>query len=299
MSQIKGRFVFQSNRFSFTDVFITENGKTRLLLKMAGYPVWSTNGKMIVCASFNSKELKKFGFWIIDPKDDKKEFIEMPLEVGIPTNFNWSLDDKKIYYACGTPKELNKNKIYCYDFLLKTHTKIMEFEEKFNILALRLSPKGDKFIISGLSHSTKNNCNYLSNSDGSNLRLIGNYKGDGPWYPDNEYVAYDSNVSEDGQMIISQQDWAKKGWGYFFKMNVSTGEVERLQLCNIPFLMNLKISRDGKYYYYAASVKGGGRAICVSPIDDPNKMTQITKPVPMVSVAHHYSQDSNPDWYQD
>ncbi len=292
--EIKGRFVFDSNRQSFSDIFITENGKTRLLLKNAGHPVWSASGKIIACTSIDD-ELKKYGFWIVDYNNNNKEFIEMPAGLGMPVIFGWSPDDTKIYYV---PHSLvrseYKNKVYYYNLLSKTHTKIIELDEKFYIQVFKISPKGDKFIISG-SAGMRNLASYISNSDGTNLRMIGKYRGNSAWYPDNEHIVYITNISEDGQ----QYSYDIPARGYFFRMNINTGKIEKLWRCNIPWLMDIKISRDGKYFYYVASVPGGGRAIYVSPIDNPDKVIQVTHPVPLTSVPGSHSHDDNPDWYQE
>ena len=82
-------------------------------------------------------------------------------------------------------------------------------------------------------------------------------------------------------------------------MNVNTGEVEKLFPSNTPFLLYLKISRDGKYFYYIAAAPGGGQAVFVSPIDNPDKKIQITHPIFLTPATYGRSQDSLPDWYQD
>ncbi len=289
-SGIKGKFVFDSNRFELSDVFITENGKTRLLFRHAMYPAWSRDGKMIACAGSDDNS-KKHGLWILDSKGNKKEFIEAPAGLSFPSNLNWSPDDTKIYY---TPTAVSvgpgyENKVYYYDFLSKTHTKIIELDEKFEIGNMRLSPKGDKLIIE--SSYKRDFPLYLSNSDGTNLRIIGHYEGNCAWYPDNRHILYLSNVADDGQMYI-KEGWGKIGWGYFFKMDVDTGETEKLWLCKTP-IFNLKISRDGKYFY------GGGGVIVVFPIDNPDKRIQITESIFLTPATHGRSQDWNPDWYQD
>lgn len=297
-SGIRGKFIFDSNRVELPDVFVTENGKTKLLLKKAMYPAWSTNGKMIACAG-SVDSSKKYGLWLIDSKGNKKEFIESPVGLPFPSNLNWSPDDTKIYYA---PSAIlvgpgYKNKVYYYDLLSKTHTKIIELDENFKISNMKLSPEGDKLIIEG--SNKRELALYLSNNDGTNLRMIRRYGGvDAAWYPDNKHIIYLTNVSEDGQIYI-KEGWGKIGWGYFFKMNVNTGEVEKLWLCKTPFLLNLKISRDGKYFYYIASAPRGGRAVFVSPIDNPDKKIQITQPIFLTPASYGRSQDDNPDWYQD
>lgn len=291
-SGISGKFVFDSNRFELSDVFITENGKTKLLLKKAMYPAWSVNGQMIACSGSDDNP-KKYGIWILDSNGNKKEFIETPTV--IPGELNWSTDDMKIYYTPATipwRKLGYKNKVYCYDLLSKTHTKIIELDEKFEISNMKLSPKGDKLIIEG---SDKHSLGiYLSNSDGTNLRRIRRYGGvDCAWYPDNEHIIYLTNVAEDRQM------YSKESWGYFFRMNVNTGEVEKLWPCKTPFLLSLKISRDGKYFYYIAPAPDGGQAVFVSPMDNPDKKIQITQPIFLTPASHGRSQDWTPDWYQD
>ena len=292
-SQIKGKFVFDSNRLGrIYDAFIAENGKTRLLSEKVSHPAWSTDGKRIACNGTVDSP-KKYGFWIIDSEGNKKEFIETP--EGSPSNLNWSPDDTKIYYvAVNVPgKPGYENKVYCYDIPSKTHTKIIELDEKFSISNMKISPKGDKLMIGG-SGPNRDLKLYLSNSDGTDLKVIGRYRVDCVWYPDNEHIGYITNIDENGQMY----DKSPLTWGYFFKMNVNTGEVEKLWLNKTPFLMNLKISRDGKYFYYIAAAPGGGRAVFVSPIDNPDKRIQITYPIFLTPATHGRSQDDNPDWYQ-
>ncbi len=295
-SAIRGKFVFDSNRFELSDVFITENGKTTLILKKASCPVWSSDGKMIACSGSDDNP-KRYGFWILDSRGNKKEFVEAPLEETIPSNLNWSADNGKIYYVpffYGKKIMHKKNEVYYYEFLSKTHTKIIELDEKFGINNLKLSPKGDKLLMEG---SDKNDLGlYLSNSDGTSLRVIRRYGGvDSTWYPDNEHIGYITNIDENRQMY----DKGAMSWGYFFKMNVNTGEVEKLWLNKIPFLLNLKISRDGKYIYYTAAAPGRGRAVFVSPIDNPDNKIQITYPIFLTPASYGRSQDWRPDWYQD
>ena len=292
-SEIKGRFVFDSNRIDVPDIFITESGKTKLLFKQALAPAWSSDGERIACAGSDGNP-KKHGLLIIDAKGNKKEFIEIPAGFVTPTNSNWSPDDTKIYYVPTLwGKKLGReNKVYCYDFLSKTHVKIIELDEEFRITELRLSPKGDKLMIDG---ADKHNLyTYLSNNDGTNLRIIRHRGVDSAWYPDNEHIAYLAFFDENGQRYTPKSEW-----GYFIRMNVNTGEVEKLWLCKTPFLLNLKISKDGKYIYYTAPAPGGGRAIFVSPIDNPDKKIQITESVYLKPATYGRSQDWNPDWYQE
>lgn len=296
-SGIRGKFLFDSNRLGRVyDTFITENGKTRLLLKNASSSAWSSDGKMIACRG-STDNPKKYGFWILDFKGNKKKFVETP--EGIPGNLSWSPDSMKIYYTAATipyRKLGHKNKVYYYDFIAKTHMKIIELDEVFTIVDMILSPKGDKLLLCG-SNKQKSTF-YLSNSNGTDLGVIRKYGGtDAAWYPDNEHIIYLANISEDGQAYI-KEGWGKIGWGYFFKMNINTGKVEKLWLCKTPFLLSLKISQDGKYIYYTAAAPGGGRAVFVSPIDNPGKKIQITYPIFLTPATHGRSQDWNPDWYQ-
>lgn len=289
-SAIKGKFVFDSNRYEFLDTFIVENGKTKLLYKKASGPVWSSDGKLIACTYFD-EDSRRGGILIIDSQGNKKDFIEIPEWLNIPNNFAWSPDDKKIYFRCGMHGTLNENEVYRYDFSSKTHTKILEIS--FDISSFSLSPKGDKLLVSYANQSTREWGTYLFTSDGVGIKIIGNFKGRrGVWYPDNEHIFYLTNLKEDGTQ------YAKESWGYFFRMNVNTGEVEQLFPCNM-LVLDLKISRDGKYFYYISGNPAGGRMIYVSPIDDPDQRIQITQPVITPPPNNSLSQDNRPDWYQD
>ena len=293
LSEIKGKFVFDSNRFEFLDVFITENGETKLLFKKASDPAWSTDDKKIACAYFE-EDSKKHGILIIDSKGNKKEFIEMPEGQTSPCNLNWSPDDNKIYYV---PHSIGmsgyKNKVYSYNFSSKTHTKIIEIYKTSYISNLKLSPKGDKLLVSYSDQGSRERGTYLFNSDGVGIKIIGDFKGfNGVWYPDNEHIAYITNLKEDGTR------YSIGGNGFFFRMNVNTGEVEKLASCNM-MVLNLKMSRDGKYIYYISGNPAGGRVVYVSPIDNPNKMIQITHFVITPPPNNSPSQDNCPDWYQE
>jgi hypothetical protein len=287
-SEIKGKFLFDSIRDK-PSVFISENGKTKLLLKDSISPSWSPDGKRIACSG-SEKDPKKCGILIMDAKGNKKEFITIPPEFTIPVHFNWSPDGTKIYYVPSAQRKKlgSKNKVYCYDFLSRTHTKIIELDESFVISRLALSPKGDKFLVTG---SIKNSSFvYLSNSDGANLKVLQQYGLNSAWYHDNVHIGYIGYTDEDRKMPDSEN------WGHFFKKNVDTGEVEQLQPCKTPFLLELNMSRDGKCYYYTAAAAEGGRVIYVSPIDNPDKKIQITHSVRLPWGGR--SQDWAPDWYQ-
>ena len=279
---VRGKFVFGSNRyldFGYP-AHILKNGKIKLLGKRIYAPVWSPNGKLIAClvSKKSNEEIGKNGILLVDENGNKHGFFET---ISTPLSCSWFPSGDKVAYAVDP---LRNPKINIYDFKEQKETTIFKLDGQTDITGVNVSPTGDTIMF---TKGKPNRGTYLINSDGSNLRFIRDYISRPAWYPDGKNILYITNVGDDGKLLTDVG-------GYFFKMDIKTKKIEKLRL-NAQFISNLKVSRDGRYFYYTVPYLGG-EVIAASPVDGEAKQFYITKPVEIKPMR--YSQDKRPDWYQ-
>ncbi len=282
---IQGKFLFESSRSGNSiDLYMSKNEKVMLIAKKAYYPKWSPDGRLIACVVEKQfDKIKKKGVLLIDEKGQTKDFFEIELS---PSLVQWSPDGKKIYFVCQrADKPIYADGIYILDLVSRDYAKIWGPNYDAHIDALAVSPTGDKVLFEKeepklgvyvLDLMTKD-VKYLIN--GVNAA----------WFPDGKHIVYTTNIDEDGNTI--DQNFL----GYFFRMNTETGEKEKVRKERHLMTLSLKVSKDGKYFYYTIQGAGGGQQIVVSPIDNEKIEIPVTQPI---MTSSGFSQDHSPDWYQ-
>jgi len=281
---IKGKFVFTSSRTGNSiDVYVSKNKKVLLIAKKAYSPKWSPDGKVVACAvegRFN--EIGKDGILIIDQNGKVKDFFETERT---PVKVDWDPTGEKIYYT--QPKKDKKiydEGIFVLDLAKREHKKIYGLDTESKITGISISSIGDKILF----HKSDPGIEiYLVDLKNNETKYLS--RGVNPaWFPDGKHIAFTTNIDENGNQI-------NDAYGNIYKMNVETGEREAVRVVKYLMTLGLKVSKDGKYFYYTVQGDGAGQRIVVSPIDNEKVEIPVTTPI---MTSSGLSQDHDPDWYQ-
>lgn len=279
--KIKGKFVFYALRSLKEpwEIYISKNGKITKF-KNAVSPLWSNDGKKVAC-------VKDATITIVDTKGNLLNiFPKTKGALGIA----WSPDNTKFAYTAREGAYTEFDKLFLYDIETGEKEKLVDYNNEYSITYVLYSPKGDKILFYRSYVNDIKKCGvYIYDLNVSSIKLISAQGGRPAWFPDGKHVLILTNRNEDWSMINSKL-------GVFMKINIETGEKKILRE-RTSFIKDIKITKDGKFFYYSKPVSKGGRIIVVSPIDNPELEIPITKPVDL-GKGQGYSQDLEPDWYQ-
>jgi len=282
VKELEGSLVFSSNRKERFDSFILKCSKVNLLKENSSNPVWSPDGESIACKKMGEKNDKNFGFYLLDVCGKVQAFVDTNNVMG---NLKWVGDN--IFYAMSEKNEevlsITPNILWSYNVIEKKHKKILEIDENEWISYYDISKDGQKIVYDvSIPKNMKFKGVFLFDKNKNTTVKIEKIL-KSVWYPNGKYILCVTHPEKDKHEFGTY-------WGHFTKYNIETGEKE--YLARVPFLnlSGLKISRDGKYVYYA-----GPNSIYMSPIGDLSKRERITEPV---RTRSGWSQDRNPDWYQ-
>ena|GEM_PF-3959019 len=281
---IRGKFLFESSRSGNSiDLYMSKNGKVALIAKKAYYPEWSPDGRLIACVVEKQRDkIKEKGILLID---DAGRTIDM-LEIDpAPSKLDWSPDGSKIYYARQRKdKPIYDDGFYVFNLSRREHGKVHSFDSDVQITEMSISPLGDKILY---KTSEPKIAIYMLDLKNSEIKYLSNGV-NSAWYPDGKHITFNTNIDEAGNQI-------NDGYGNIYKMNVETGEKTIVRPVKHLMMLGLRVSKDGKYFYYTIQGAGGGQQIVVSPIDNEKVEIPVTQPI---MTSSGFSQDHSPDWYQ-
>ncbi len=278
---VKGKFVFYSLRDPKVGwaAYLLKDGKMMLLGKKLTSPVFSPDGKTIAATTGN-------GIVLLDEDGHQKDLIDLGKR---PAKLRWSPDGKKILYSIRI-KEERKGILRELDLLTNEDKLFLDFGQGTHFGGIVYSPDGSQVMVC-IDHPDPEKIGiYILNSDGTNLRHINKHGLSQIWLPDGKHIIYETNRDEQGHQI-------NKKFGSFFRMDLETGKVTKLQDVEILTLAFPKISKDGKYYYLSKPYGQDGQRIVLWPVEDFKKEISVTECVSL-SQGTGLSQDLDPDWHQ-
>lgn len=283
----RGKFVFSAMRKQGSGQFLYRDGNLTFLGKDMVCSIWSPDGKRIAtCASSQDSYEECKHIFIFDEYGNKLEVIDTPVGIG---TLDWLPDGSGFVYVGYTSRVVNKfnpNLIYQYKFDDKKHTQIFKGDKDDTIHDVFCSPNGDRVIFVNYTDNGREGP-YIMDINGDNLVHINKDAQGGSWFPDGKHIClYTYNDAEGNPVDPELESNA------YFKYNLETGKYEFL-VDGQGFTWGDKISRDGKYLYFARQERGG-RVINVVPLfgRDKGKSFPI---IPNGKVAY----DGYPDWYQE
>jgi len=281
VSPIEGKFVFDALR-SLEEpwgIFTWEEGKIKKFNRAIS-PIWSKDGENIACVKDST----------ISIFDTKGNLLQSFPETKGAVKIAWSPDNTQFAYTAEGPSSRKRDCIFLYNSRTGEKEKLVDYNNEYTITEVSYSPKGDKILFWRSDINDIKNCGvFIYDLETSSIVFI--YpQGDNPaWFPDGKHILVLTNRNEDWSMINNKL-------GVFMKINIETGEKTVLR-DSISFVKDIKVSKDGKCFYYSKPVSKGGYIIVVSPIDRPDIEISLTKPV-LLSKSQGYSQDFDADWYQ-
>ncbi|KJJ83256.1 secreted protein [Candidatus Omnitrophus magneticus] len=279
--KIEGTIVFSSNRNGGFNSFILKNGKMKLLKSHSGVPVWSPDGERIACDKIGEKGDKQDGFYIFDKNGKDEKFIKTKYVTGMLV---WRGNEIFHVMSGENSDDPTPNAIWRYDLKKEIDELVIKVNPDEWISYFALSNKGDKIMYEvSASKGFKYKGTFLydrNTKETIKLEKLLNFS----WYPNDDKYIFCTTHLEDEKYEID------KYWGHFTKYNLETGEKEYLGLVPGLNTSGFKISRDGKWLYYA-----GLKALYRAPLSDISKAERITEPVR--TPYGELSQDRDPDWY--
>jgi hypothetical protein len=285
----KGKFAFISTRDATPEkpiwyLYILKNGKLKRISDQYGGPKWNKSGDKLYCTS-------KDGIWILSDEGEQIKFIKTPYS---PISIDVSDDEQAIAYSAEEQIDKQKKLAYLYIYNTQTgeHKKIFATDENYYIHDVRLSP-GKQTILCTISSWSSKAPNVYAIDINGNKRLIWERAMYASWFPDGENILLDTKCKKDGSPICNAF------LGALIKVNLKTMNYKIVREINSSTLYT-KLSRNTKYIYYSKPYDKG-KYIVLSPLSNPKKEIQITKPVRKITdkgVDLGYSQDFFADWYQ-
>ena len=286
-TSLPGKFVFWSLRegSSARDwaVYTLVDGKIKKISTKIGYPVWSSDGQLIVAETDRGRLIKIF--------DLNGNLVK---DIAIKHRpFSYAVFGNKIFYV-GVEESsgyVAQTYISAIDINNNNELEIFKLAPHEEVFGIYISHDGKKIMYStgtSVGDKTVEPYLYAASIDGQNIKRLLPQATPVGWYPDNVHVAVQTNVSPDSKRMNYLN-------GVLAKVNIETGEFQILR--PMPVLSSdTRLSKDGKYIYYPRSGSHGGAGISVLPIDS-DKEIQVTTPS-YVNDIIKYSQDLQPNWYQ-
>jgi Tol biopolymer transport system component len=218
----------------------------------AGYEFsWSSDSKNIISRVSKYQGVRRLNaiFMFGLKSSETRRIIDFKNgRLGIP---QWSNDESQIYFKEGpvikyadSKREVQKSKqqfeytVQNSKIIVRKNNgqklNILEKQNKFEIIHLRLSPDSKRFVFEAMDGNI-----YIVDADGSNLIDLG--KGDCPeWSPDNNYIIY-SISEDDGHEYTSADIYIASADGQYTQNITGT---------NSLLEMNPSWSPDGKTIVY-------------------------------------------------
>lgn len=287
---IEGKIAFYSLRDEKDgwSSYLLKDGNLTLLGKKKAAPTFSPNGKKIALATHDD------GIHVVDETGTVLEKIPVIIDtiktkLG-PGHLKWSNDASFILYTMWS-KDLKQQYLVLYSFEREESAVIVDLGSGTTITSVGVSHDSKRIILAvSDDHGDTRKGLYICNSDGSGLKRLQKQGFSEMWFPDNKHIAYYTNRDEEGNPINDK-------WGVIFKMNVDTMMVQKIRDLDYPILQSpIRLTRDGKYFYFPRPLQQGGLHIVAWPVDDSSQEIDLTKPVKL-SGGQGYSQDRLPDWY--
>jgi len=280
-NEIKGKFIFYALRDLKLpwNIYISQDGEITKF-KRAISPLWSVDGEKIACVKDSAITIFDTTGNLIQSFPNTKGAVKI----------TWSPDNTRFAYSAKGLSSQKFDKIFLYNIQTEKKVKLVDYKNEFSITKISFSPKGDKILFQKTDPNDFKRCGiYIYDLKHSSLDLISKQGFIPAWYPDGKHIVITTNRDEEWGMI-------NKKLGVLMKININTRKKERIREVT-SFIKDIRISSDGKYFYYSKPIAKGGYIIIVSPINESDIEIPVTKPVDL-GRGQGYSQDLNADWYQ-
>ncbi|MCP4482507.1 MAG: hypothetical protein GY817_07035 [bacterium] len=276
----KGKFVFDSIR-NKNGIYVYENGAMHFITNQASFPKWTPDGKNILAVNFE-------GIVIINPITKK---IERKFRVPDGQVMDCILmnDGQSILYF------LKNRRGAFFDFFLikyslenKSIKILQKFSFKhinFNIGNLLLS-SDDKFVSFSAGEYL-----YLLNLAQGELKYLWQSAYPIGWMPDNKKLVFFTTRDRSGNLI-------EYSLGRIIRIDVDDSSTEIIEYSSFINSHNIKVTKDGKYFYYARRTPNNGFELVYTKLGDRKNIREINVThTEFVNNSKGYSKDMEPDWY--